>query len=162
MRTNVCCLPLATITRRYPPPSQHGLALPGYLHRKQRCAGEIAGLTWERVNLDRRYLTVPSGKTASAKRDVPLSTEAIRIINQLERKGDVVFNLTTQQIDVLFRKAKARALIDDLHFHDSRAEAITRLASKIDILTLARMVGHRDLRMLQIYYRESAEDIAKN
>jgi len=28
------------------------------------------------------------------------------------------------------------------------------------VLDLARMVGHRDLRMLQIYYNESAEDMA--
>ena len=94
-------------------------------------------------------------------RDVPLSTEAIRILNQVKEDTESVFNLTSGQIDSLFRKAKKRALIDDLHFHDSRAEGITRLAQKVDILTLARISGHRDLRMLQIYYRESAEDIAK-
>jgi len=92
---------------------------------------------------------------------VPLSTEAIRILAQLPRDGESVFGISTAQIDALFRKAKARAMIDDLHFHDSRAVAITRLAQRLDILTLARMVGHRDLRMLQVYYRESAEDIAK-
>ena len=53
------------------------------------------------------------------------------------------------------------ALIEDLHFHDSRHTAITRLAGKLDVLALARMVGHKDLRMLQIYYNESAEDMAK-
>ncbi|SEN92052.1 hypothetical protein SAMN05216404_108140 [Nitrosospira multiformis] len=37
MRTSVCYLPLATITRRCPPPSQHGLVLPGYSPRKQPC-----------------------------------------------------------------------------------------------------------------------------
>jgi integrase len=123
-------------------------------------AGEIAALTWDRVNLEKRYLTIQTGKTASAKRHVPLSTEAIRILNQMGTEGSV-FGLTTQQIDALFRKAKAKALIEDLHFHDSRAEAITRLAARLDILTLARMVGHKDLKMLTIYYRESAEDIAK-
>ena len=29
------------------------------------------------------------------------------------------------------------------------------------VLELARAVGHRDLRMLQAYYNESAEDLAK-
>src|SRR5438876_9719490 len=60
----------------------------------------------------------------------------------------------------LFRKAKGRAEIKGLHFHDSRAEALTRLSRKVDVLTLARIVGHRDPRSLMIYYRESAEDIA--
>lgn len=52
-------------------------------------------------------------------------------------------------------------MIKDLHFHDSRHEAITRLAKKLDVLALARAVWHRDLRMLQIYYNESATDLAK-
>lgn len=55
----------------------------------------------------------------------------------------------------------ARALIDDLHFHDTRHEGITRLSRRLPILALARAVGHRDLRMLQIYYNESGEDLAK-
>ena len=49
----------------------------------------------------------------------------------------------------------------DLHFHDTRHEGITRLAAVLGVLELARAVGHRDLRMLQTYYNESAEDIAK-
>ena len=37
---------------------------------------------------------------------------------------------------------------------------VTRLAAKLNVLDLARMVGHRDLKMLQVYYNASAEDIA--
>lgn len=58
------------------------------------------------------------------------------------------------------RQARDRAGLADLHFHDSRATAITRLAKRLDVLELARMVGHRDLRMLQVYYRETAEELA--
>jgi len=36
-----------------------------------------------------------------------------------------------------------------------------RLAAVLGVLELERAVGHRDLRMLQAYYNESAEDIAK-
>jgi integrase len=61
---------------------------------------------------------------------------------------------------VLFRKARGRCGIEDLHFHDSRATAITRLAKKLDILDLARMIGHANLGQLRVYYRETAEDIA--
>ena len=59
-----------------------------------------------------------------------------------------------------FRKARERSCIEGLTFHDSRHAAITRLAKKLNVLDLARMVGHRDLRMVQIYYNESAEDMA--
>lgn len=125
-------------------------------------ASEICNLRWDEVYLERRFLHVAGGKTPAAKRDVPLSSEAIAIIKLMEqvKEGDTVFNLIPSQIDSHFRRAKGRALIDGLHFHDTRAEAITRLASKLDILELARMVGHKDLRMLQIYYRKTAEDLA--
>lgn len=123
-------------------------------------AGEIASLTWDNVDLESRVAKLPITKNGFP-RSVPLSTEAVRILEQVRQDTESVFNLRTAQIDALFRKAKARALIEDLHFHDTRAEAITRLSKKVDILTLARISGHRDLRMLQIYYRESMEDIAK-
>lgn len=122
-------------------------------------AGEIAGLTWDRVFLDKRYCKT-FGKTPAARRDVALSAEAIRVINQLPRDHETVFNLSTSQIDSLFRKAKKNALVTDLHFHDMRHTAITRLAKKLDVLPLARMIGHRDLKMLLIYYNETAENIA--
>lgn len=129
-------------------------------------AGEIAGLTWDRVFLGRRHVRITTAKTAAGTRSVPLSTEAARILGQMKaaamgaEDATTVFRLNTQQIDALFRKAKARALIEDLHFHDTRHEAITRLAKKLDVLDLARMVGHRDLRQLMVYYNATAEELA--
>ncbi len=123
-------------------------------------AGEIVSLTWDNIDLEKRVAKLAMTKNGFP-REVPLSEEAIRIMLQVKDDNESVFNLRTDQIDALFRKAKARALIADLHYHDSRAEAITRLAKKVDILTLARISGHRDLRMLSVYYRESTEDIAK-
>lgn len=122
--------------------------------------GEICGLTWDRVNLERRFLIVMEGKTRAARREIPLSPRAIDILESLP-KSEKVFDVAESTLDATFRRAKQKAMILDATFHDSRATAITRLAKKLDILSLARMVGHKDLRMLQIYYRESAEDIAK-
>ena len=34
-------------------------------------------------------------------------------------------------------------------------------APRLDVLALARQTGHKDLKMLQRYYRASAEEIAK-
>lgn len=129
-------------------------------------AGEICALLWRDVHLDKSYLRVSgelvgAGKTDSARRDVSLSPEAMRLLKQLGTDEGSVFNLTTTQIDSNFRKAKSKALIDDLHFHDTRGTACTRLARKLNILELARMIGHKDLRMLQVYFRDSAEETAK-
>ena len=62
--------------------------------------------------------------------------------------------------DALFRKAKAKTGLD-LRFHDSRAEAIWRLSKKLDVLQLARVIGHRDPKSLMFYFAESASDMAK-
>lgn len=123
-------------------------------------AGEICSLTWANVHDDVAHL--PLTKNGS-KRDVPLSGRAIELLDQLPKgkPTDACFGVGASSLDALFRKAKGRAQIEGLTFHDTRHEAITRLATKLNVLELARMVGHKDLRMLQIYYNESASNIAK-
>lgn len=75
--------------------------------------------------------------------------------------SDLFFTIDSGSLDALFRRTKNRLKITGLHFHDSRAEALTRLARRVDVLTLSKISGHTDLRMLsEVYYRESAEDIA--
>lgn len=123
-----------------------------------RC-GEICAMTWPHVHLTKRYVHIPVTKNGSS-RDVPLSAEAIRLLNQLPKDGESVFGLASSQVDALFRKAKQKAMVEGLTFHDFRHEAITRLARKLDVLDLARMVGHRDLRQLSVYYNATAEEMA--
>lgn len=123
-------------------------------------AGEIAGLTWPEIDLDQRVAHLPMTKNGSA-RDVPLSLEAVRLLKELPPDLVGVFGLTSAQITALWRKLRDRAGVDNLTFHDSRHEAITRLARRLDILDLARMVGHRDLRQLQRYYNATAAEIAR-
>lgn len=89
-------------------------------------------------------------------RDVPLSAQALAIW-KLVPQG---FELSPAILDALFRKAKKAAGIDGLTFHDTRHEAITRLARKLDVLDLARMVGHTNINQLRTYYNATAEDIA--
>jgi integrase len=129
-------------------------------------AGELCALRWDDVDLDRRVLTVRAEEIGARKtktaRQVPLSSRAVAIVEQLPRIGERVFALNKASLDALFRKAKSRALVEGLHFHDTRAEALTRLSTRLDALRLAKISGHRDLRiLLATYYRESAEDVAR-
>jgi integrase len=124
-------------------------------------AGEICGLTAAMVVGKVAHL--PGSLTKNGlKRDVPLSNRARELLTMLPapEDGRPLFGLSSASLGALFWKAKARCLIDDVTFHDTRHEAITRLAKKLQVLDLARMVGHRDLRMLQIYYNETAADMA--
>lgn len=91
---------------------------------------------------------------------MPLSREALRILGQLPETDGPLFGLAPALLEALWRKARDKAGLVDSHFHDSRHTAITRLAKRLPVLDLARMVGHRDLRQLMVYYNESAEEIA--
>jgi len=122
-------------------------------------AGEIVGLSWDRVDLQSRVCTLPMTKNGTA-RAVPLSSEAVRLLEALP-KMEPVFGLSSSQLESLWRKLRRRAGVEGLTFHDSRHMAITRLAQKIDVLDLARMVGHRNISQLLAYYNASAAEIAK-
>ena len=122
-------------------------------------AGEIIKLTPSAVDLGKRVAKLEDTKNGST-RFVPLSSAAIHILRQLP-PAETCFNLSTGNLDGHFQKAKERSRIKNLHFHDTRHEAITRLAKKLHPLDLARMVGHRDLKQLMVYYNASAEELAR-
>jgi integrase len=122
-------------------------------------AGEIVGLTWGAVDLDNRVARLDMTKNGTA-RDVPLSLEAVRLLKALPPLP-TVFGLRSDQLDALWRKIRGNAGIEGLRFHDSRHEAVTRLSKKLDVLALAKMIGHRDIKQLQVYYNESAADLAR-
>jgi integrase len=124
-------------------------------------AGEILSLTWDQVDTGKRVVSLEKTKNGD-RRQVPLSIRAVDLIEQMRGIDPVrVFTVSAASRDSLFRKAKRRAGVSGLSFHDSRALALTRLSKKLNVLELARMVGHRDPRSLMVYYRESAEEIAK-
>lgn len=121
-------------------------------------AGEVVGLVWDRVDLERRVVRLEMTKNGTA-REVPLSKEAVRLLEALPRT-DPVFGLSSATLDALWRKLRDNAKVKGLNYHDSRHIGITRLARKLDVLALARMVGHKDIRMLMAYYNETAEELA--
>lgn len=122
--------------------------------------GELLSLDWQYIYLEKNFLTLLETKNGT-KRDVPLTPRACALFKKLrpQNKGKV-FNTRPATMEVVFRRAVKMASIKGFTFHDSRHTAITRLARKLDVLDLARMVGHRDIRSLQIYYNPTAQDIA--
>ena len=125
-------------------------------------AGEVLSLDDDTLNIADRTATVKHKMQYATKRPrvIPLTRHAVRLLKPVAGKGKC-FTLKTESLDALFRKTRDRLMIKDLHFHDSRAEALTRLARRVDVMTLAKISGHKDLKMLlDVYYRESAKDIA--
>jgi integrase len=126
-------------------------------------AGEICQMLWEDVDIEKRTAFLPAKITKnSKKRTVALSTRAVELLSLLPPTNRATcFRPTSKQLDATFRKLKSKTTVGDLHFHDTRHEAITRLAKKMPVLDLARNVGHTDINKLLIYYNEPAENMAK-
>lgn len=121
-------------------------------------AGEIVGLTAAQIDRTARVAHLPRTKNGD-RRDVPLSRRALDILEALP-EADPVFGMSARVLDASFRAVRDRAGIEGLTFHDSRHAAVTRLSRRLDPLALARMIGHRDLKMLLRYYDESASELA--
>lgn len=118
-------------------------------------AGEIMGLTPADVNLSIHVAHLKDTKNGE-HRDVPMTKAAVRLF-----AGWTGWTISQRSLDKMFRRARDRCRIVDLHFHDSRAEALTRLSRKVDVLTLAKISGHKDINLLSsTYFRESASQIA--
>jgi integrase len=97
-------------------------------------------------------------------RDVPLTNRALEILETV--RGDRTdpaqhpFNIDAESRDSVFRAAVKKVGIEDLHFHDTRHEAITRLSKQLEILDLARVSGHKNLNELLTYYEASGDELA--
>ena len=62
----------------------------------------------------------------------------------------------------LWRRAMKRADIQDLHFHDLRHESTSRFFELgLNVVEVAAITGHKDLKMLQRYTHLRAEDLAR-
>jgi len=125
--------------------------------------GELIRLRWEHIDLNRRTAHLPDTKNGES-RTVPLSTTAVRVLRALPRSlhGPIFPGLTTEAIKRAYIRAVRRAGIENLRFHDLRHEATTRLFEKgLNIMEVASITGHKDLRMLRRYTHLKAEDLAR-
>lgn len=143
--------------------------------------GEMTKIIWKNVDLKSRTVYLPKTITKNGfERTVPLSTAAVAVLSGLPRNiNGRVFSIRADAVTQAFDRAVLRAratyekecveqgiepdtdFLVDLHPHDLRHEATTRLADKFAMHELAKITGHRDIRMLLRYYHPSAEDLAK-
>jgi integrase len=124
--------------------------------------GMRAGEMWSlgRQQIDGSVAHLEQTKNGD-KRDVALSPRALEIVAELLADGrPLLFTISNAVRDTTFRRLRDAAGLPDLHFHDSRSEAVSRLAKRLPMLELADQIGHRDLNSLQSYYKPSAADRA--
>jgi integrase len=147
--------------------------------------GEIVGLRWEHIDLERRVAHLPATKNGSA-RDVPLSSRTVAVVQALrdgldakEQGQGAVFAVRPDGVTRAFERDVQRArgryeaeceetgllprdgFLVDLRFHDLRHEVTFRLAEVFPMHELTKITGHRDPRMLMRYYHPDVAALAK-
>lgn len=122
--------------------------------------GEIAKAKWEHLDSPQRVLLIPETKTG-VPRSIPLSNKAMLVIESIPRRSNgYIFNLRPDSISQAFERSCNRAGILDLHFHDLRHEATTRLFEKgLNPMQVSVITGHKTFEMLKRYTHLKAQDL---
>lgn len=124
--------------------------------------GELLALEWQNVDLKKRLAYLPITKNGES-RIVPLSPQAVAVLSSIPRAlSGRIFAISPMALRKAFERACESAGVQDFHFHDLRHTATTRLAEKLpNLIELASVTGHKDVRMLARYYHPKAEELVK-
>ena len=126
--------------------------------------GEILSMQWSHVDWNTHVVTLPLTKNGTMRR-VPLSHKAITMLREYH-KGHTdslaVFTVTRNAFKKTWQRLMKRCSFTDLRFHDLRHEATSRLFEKgLNVMEVASITGHKDVRMLFRYTHPRAETLAQ-
>lgn len=123
--------------------------------------GEILSIRKKHIFSDHIHLEdTKNGES----RDVPLTKQARELIALITMSDDRLIPVTENAFRLQFERTKAKIGLSDLHFHDTRHEAITRLVNtrKVPVEILAKITGHKTIKVLvNTYYNPDVTDIVK-
>jgi integrase len=130
---------------------------------------EMFTLEKRQVDLSKRTIFLEKTKNGD-RRQVPLTSVAVAALTpwMTDDTGllmpfyDGHLNRTTGRLSRLWGRVFDHAGCPDLHFHDLRHEATCRIFERTDLsdLQIAKITGHRNLRMLARYANLRGSDLA--
>jgi integrase len=125
--------------------------------------GELLGLQWKDVDMERRRAYLRETKNGSL-RVVPLNELAFRVLASLPQgsPGDMVLPAVDgQRLSVYTERLFKKLGINDASFHSLRHTAASWLVMQgIDLYTVSQLLGHRTPRMTQRYAHLSPQYMA--
>ena len=125
--------------------------------------GELATLPRSAVDFRARVAKVLDTKNGT-DREVPLSTRAIKVLRARPIRIDGrIFGMTPDAVTHRHTEICRLAEIENLHVHDLRHEATSRLFERgnLNIMEIASITGHKTLAMMMRYTHPRAKDIAE-
>jgi integrase len=131
---------------------------------------EVCRLEWRDLDTKAKTVIIRNRKHPQDRlgndQTVPLLAatghDAFKIANRQPRKGPRIFPFSSATVGTYFTRAVAKLGLEDLHLHDLRHEAISRLFDAgYRIEQIALVSGHRDWAMLKRYTHVRAADLHK-
>ena len=139
----------------------HAVHLPEFdiaLHTGMR-PSEQYGLTWDRVDLVRNFITLLKTKTGKA-RHIPLNSVAVAAFKLLQKRAPkgtarVFLNVHKEPLTEYkhwFEPAVTKAGLEDFTWYCLRHTFASRLAmAGVDLRTIADLMGHQTIQMTMRY-----------
>ena len=123
--------------------------------------GEIISIGKKDI-LAGNFVYIPKTKT-NKPRTIPLTAKAQTIVERrLEGPTERLFPIHGERLRRAFSKLCGQAGLSDIHFHDLRHEALTRLNNKgLSTTDLMLISGHTKAQCLSIYVNSNIGEVAK-
>ena len=122
-------------------------------------------LKWDQVDLKKMMITILAEHSKTGvERKIPLTPRAIQILNEIPRHiNGCVFPVSLNNFQRAWRSITRNAEIKNLHWHDLRREACSRLMEQgLSISEVQMFTGHKTLSlMLQTYSQHNPSVVAK-
>ena len=122
--------------------------------------GEILGLRWENVDLERHLIFILKSKSGKA-REIPIGKRLLEILSSLGPKANgAVFEIPEITMRRKFARALENANIEQFRFHDLRHTFASHFVMRTgDLPALQKLLGHASPQMTQRYAHLAQEHL---
>jgi integrase len=122
---------------------------------------EILKLRWCDVDLDTGFASLYDTKNGEDRR-VPLTRRCIEVLQTVPQTDERVFPISATCLRLAWNRARKKAGITDLRFHDLRHEAVSRFFEMgMSVPEVALISGHKDVRQLFRYTHLNPANVFK-
>lgn len=130
---------------------------------------ETLSLAWDNIDLAQQTAYIAESKNGRP-RTLSIRKEMVKLLEQLPRGENKIFPFEGDQLRDGWKRIceLAKIPVKDLHVHDLRHEAISRVAEAsrnlpggFSLVDLQAFSGHRDLRMMTRYVHLCAPSLSK-
>lgn len=121
--------------------------------------GEILGI--HKTDIKDGYVHLPKTKNGSS-RNVPLTPFAKDMVSWINNDSEKLIPFDENAFKKSWARVQKKASLDDLNFHDTRHEAISRFVKNLGlpVETLAKVTGHKDIKtLINTYYNPTIDEL---